>query len=76
MNSSSMHILDRLEQAALMGVHPQSLHDCDQLTVESGCWLLDTENAHDPFHGAVTVARTILLDMVNDQFGSGNPSND
>lgn len=73
---SSIHMLDRLESAALAGVSPNTLHDCDQLTIEAGCWLLDTSNTHDPFHGGVCVARTILLDMVNDSFGSGNPSND
>ena len=74
--SSSIHMLDRLESAALGGVSPNTLHDCDQLTVEAGCWLLDPTNAHDPYHGAVVVARVIVLEMVNDQFGSGQPSND
>ena len=74
--SSSIHMLDRLEKAALAGVTPNTLHDCDALTVEAGCWLLDSDNAHDPFHGAVTVARVIVLEMVNESFGSGQPSND
>ena len=74
--SSAMHILDRLESAALAGVSPNTLHDCDALTVEAGCWLLNSENAHNPFHGAVVVARAIVVEMVNESFGSGQPSND
>lgn len=74
--SSSIHMLDRLEQAAIAGVTPNNLHDCDALTVEAGCWLLDTANVHDEFFGAVATTRCIVLDMINDSFGSGNPSND
>lgn len=74
--SSGTHILNRLESAALAGVNANTIHDCDALTVEAGCWLLDPDNAQNPFHFAVNVARVVVLEMVNESYGSGQSTND
>lgn len=75
---SSMRLVDKLENACLEGVNALNVHDCDQLGIEAGCWLIDDNNKNDSLYHEVMELHHCLFGMIDIQFGigSGQPSND